>query len=227
MTDYGCCAAQMLVPFGVNLIGIPNTSRSISPFHQCETLEDLPRFLETADYVVNPLPNTPQTQNIWNATLFARMKPTAIFINVGRGSAIVDADLITSLEWKQLAVKLDRYLNAMMELYRSPTYLLTPLMFASIHGHSSIVRFLLENYSHYCIVDALNYSSDFDYDSFKYEGYFYRQTALWLAVQNKHFNVVQILISLGKANVNHMADESEGKSWTPLGLACRDGQISH
>ncbi|CAF4152299.1 unnamed protein product [Adineta steineri] len=104
-------------------------------------------------------------------------------------------------------IKLDRYLNAMMELYRFPTYLLTPLMFASIHGHSSIVRFLLENYSHYCIVDALNFSS------------------LWLAVQYKHFNVVQILISLGKANINHMADESEGKSWTPLGLACRDGQL--
>ncbi|CAF1144645.1 unnamed protein product [Adineta steineri] len=104
-------------------------------------------------------------------------------------------------------VKLDRYFNAMVELYRFPTYLLTPLMFASIHGHSSIVRFLLENYSHYCIVDALNFSS------------------LWLAVQYKHFNVVQILISLGKANINHMADESEGKSWTPLGLACRDGQL--
>ncbi|CAF4071874.1 unnamed protein product [Adineta steineri] len=122
-------------------------------------------------------------------------------------------------------VKLDRYLNAMMELYRSPTYLLTPLMFASIHGHSTIVRFLLENYSHYCIVDALNCSCDFNYESDRYEGYFYRQTALWLAVQYKHFSVVQILISLGKANVNHMADESEGKSWTPLGLACRDGQL--
>ncbi|CAF4105392.1 unnamed protein product, partial [Adineta steineri] len=122
-------------------------------------------------------------------------------------------------------VKLDRYLNAMMKLYRSPTYLLTPLMFASIHGHSTIVRFLLENYSHYCIVDALNCSCDFNYESDRYEGYFYRQTALWLAVQYKHFSVVQILISLGKANVNHMADESEGKSWTPLGLACRDGQL--
>ncbi|CAF4238253.1 unnamed protein product [Adineta steineri] len=101
--EIGCCVAQMLVPFGVNLIGITNTSRSISPFHQCGTLEDLPRFLETVDYVVNLLPNTPQTQNIWNATLFAQMKPTAIFINAGRGSAVVDADLITSLEQKQLA----------------------------------------------------------------------------------------------------------------------------
>ncbi|CAF1398703.1 unnamed protein product [Adineta steineri] len=94
MTDYGCCAAQMLVPFGVNLIGITNTSRSISPFHQCGTLEDLPRFLETADYVVNLLPNTPQTQNIWNATLFAQMKPIAIFINAGRetiGRCSIDA----------------------------------------------------------------------------------------------------------------------------------------
>ncbi|CAF1144626.1 unnamed protein product [Adineta steineri] len=88
---------------GVNLIGITNTSRSISPFHQCGTLEDLSRFLETVHYVVNLLPNTPQTQNIWNATLFARMKPTAIFIDAGRGSAVVDADLVTSLEEKQLA----------------------------------------------------------------------------------------------------------------------------
>ncbi len=35
-------------------------------------------------------------------------------------------------------------------------------MFASRYGQDSIVGFLLENYSDHCIVDAQNYSSQFD-----------------------------------------------------------------
>ncbi|CAF1490059.1 unnamed protein product [Adineta ricciae] len=101
--DIGCVVAQMLSPFGVDLIGIVNTTRPLTSFRLCGTLDDLPRLVETADYAVNLLPNTPKTQNIWNASLFARMKPTALFINVGRGSAVVDADLIMALEQKWLA----------------------------------------------------------------------------------------------------------------------------
>ncbi|UJR16737.1 hypothetical protein I4U23_003637 [Adineta vaga] len=101
--EIGCCVAQMLLPFGIDLIGIVNTTRSINPFRLCGTLDDLPGFLENADYVINLLPDTSQTQNIWNATLFDRMKPTAIFINAGRGNAVVDADLIATLEQKRLA----------------------------------------------------------------------------------------------------------------------------
>ncbi|CAF1164114.1 unnamed protein product, partial [Adineta steineri] len=145
-TDYGCCAAQMLVPFGVNLVGITNTSRSISPFHQCGTLEYLPRFLETADYVVNLLPNTPQTQNIWNATLFARMKPTAVFIDAGQGSAVVDIDLITSLEQKQLA-------GAVIDVYRKeplpseyPFWRTQELLLTSHSAAPSLAYMLLLNF---------------------------------------------------------------------------------
>ncbi|CAF3068617.1 unnamed protein product [Rotaria sp. Silwood2] len=102
----------------------------------------------------------------------------------------------------------------------------TPLMIASIHGHDSIVRFLLENYFHHCIVDVPNYSSQYDYDYECDVEKFNKQTALWLAVQSKHLNVVQTLVSLGKANINHKADIGFSVSnWTPLRLACDNGQL--
>jgi ankyrin repeat protein len=138
--------------------------------------------------------------------------------------------------------KLSRYLNAFSSYAQvtelsprlfscinrnmHPLYF-TPLMVASIYGRESIVRFLLENYSHYCIVDAQNYF--FSY-VFAYEWYyekFTKQTALWLAVEYEHLDVVQTLISLGKPNVNHKADYyySSNSNWTPLGIACRNGQL--
>ncbi|CAF1155614.1 unnamed protein product [Rotaria sp. Silwood1] len=122
--------------------------------------------------------------------------------------------------------KLDHYLNAMVQDDQSPFTYFTPLMIASIHGHDSIVRFLLENYSHHCIVDAQNYSSQYDFD-YKFDvEHFNKQTALWLAVKCKHLNAVRTLVSLGKANVNQKADYDYSVSnWTPLRLACDNGQL--
>ncbi|CAF3266913.1 unnamed protein product, partial [Rotaria sp. Silwood2] len=122
--------------------------------------------------------------------------------------------------------KLDHYLNAMVEDHSYLFTYFTPLMIASIHGHDSIVRFLLENYFHHCIVDVPNYSSQYDYDYECDVEKFNKQTALWLAVQSKHLNVVQTLVSLGKANINHKADIGFSVSnWTPLRLACDNGQL--
>ncbi|MFI2741142.1 2-hydroxyacid dehydrogenase [Zhouia sp. PK063] len=43
---------------------------------------------------------TKETKGIFNAEAFAKMKPTAIFVNVGRGGIHDEADLITALEQK-------------------------------------------------------------------------------------------------------------------------------
>ena len=56
-----------------------------------------------ADYLVNLLPDTPATANLFDARLLAQLKPCALFINAGRGAAVVDADLIAALEAGQLA----------------------------------------------------------------------------------------------------------------------------
>ena len=49
------------------------------------------------------LPNTADTHDIYDAPLFAQFKPEGVFINVGRGVAVVDADLVEALRQGHLA----------------------------------------------------------------------------------------------------------------------------
>jgi len=96
--DIGQTVAQFLQPFGVELYGIASSAREQAPFVEVGSLDDLPRLVGEVDYVVNLLPNTPNTHDIYNAALFKQFKPTGLFINVGRGVAVVDADLVEALK---------------------------------------------------------------------------------------------------------------------------------
>ncbi len=59
--------------------------------------------IATADYVVSVLPSTGETRSMFNRELFARFKPSALFINVGRGDLVDEPDLIAALDDKLLA----------------------------------------------------------------------------------------------------------------------------
>ncbi|MGE7993942.1 D-2-hydroxyacid dehydrogenase [Pseudomonas sp. NPDC089554] len=101
--DIGQQVAAFLAPFGVTLRGIASTARQQVPFVEVAALEDLPRLVAQADYVLNLLPDTPATHDLYDAALFARFKPSAQFINAGRGVAVVDADLVEALKQGHLA----------------------------------------------------------------------------------------------------------------------------
>ena len=64
---------------------------------------DLGDLLAGSDIVVNLLPLTAQTQGILGRENFARMKPGAAVINVGRGGHLVEADLIEALASGQIS----------------------------------------------------------------------------------------------------------------------------
>ncbi|MVW75805.1 D-2-hydroxyacid dehydrogenase [Pseudomonas xionganensis] len=101
--EIGLAVAQFLAPFGVELRGIASQPRHLAPFLEVAALADLPRLAAEADYLINLLPDTPATQNIYNAALFTQLKPTALLINAGRGSAVVDQELCQALEQGLLA----------------------------------------------------------------------------------------------------------------------------
>ena len=101
--DIGLSVAQFLAPFGVELLGVASTARSLPPFKEVAGLEQLPRLAAEADYLINLLPDTPATRDLYDAALFGALKPSALFINAGRGVAVVDADLVQALERRQLA----------------------------------------------------------------------------------------------------------------------------
>ncbi len=101
--DIGQSVAQFLVPFGVKLYGIASQPREQAPFVEVAGLEDLGRLVGEVDYVVNLLPNTPSTHDLYDAALFKQFKPSGLFINVGRGVSVVDADLVQALKDGDLA----------------------------------------------------------------------------------------------------------------------------
>ncbi|WP_341964499.1 D-2-hydroxyacid dehydrogenase [Pseudomonas sp. RC10] len=101
--DIGVSVAQFLLPFGVQVSGVASTARVQAPFVEVGSMDDLPRLVGEADFVINLLPNTAQTHDIYDAKLFAQFKPSSLFINVGRGVAVVDADLVNALKEGHLA----------------------------------------------------------------------------------------------------------------------------
>ena len=71
---------------------------------RCATLHEL---VERADVVSVHLPQTVETRRLFNADVFARMKPRAIFVNTSRGGIVDEAALAAAMREKGLRVGLD------------------------------------------------------------------------------------------------------------------------
>jgi phosphoglycerate dehydrogenase-like enzyme len=92
--DIGVNFAERMKALGCSVKAVRRTTgEKPDCVDEVGTLEDLPRLLPEADFVALCLPNTPQTQKIINRETLAMMKPSAILVNVGRGSA-VDSDAL-------------------------------------------------------------------------------------------------------------------------------------
>ncbi|GAA4454980.1 D-2-hydroxyacid dehydrogenase [Nibrella saemangeumensis] len=70
---------------------------------QAPTVEDLDELLPEADIIMAALPDTEETKNTLSAQRLALMKPSAVVVNVGRGSAIDEPALTDALQHNRLA----------------------------------------------------------------------------------------------------------------------------
>ncbi|MBM4185793.1 MAG: hypothetical protein FJ206_00640 [Gemmatimonadetes bacterium] len=92
---------------------------------------ELGKLAASADVIVNALPLTPSTRNVFDAAVFAAMKPTAYFINIGRGGTVDTEALTQALESKRLAgagldVTSPEPLPATHRLWTLPNVIITP-----------------------------------------------------------------------------------------------------
>jgi phosphoglycerate dehydrogenase-like enzyme len=90
--------------FGMKILATRSSSREGPAFVSYVGLPDeLPKLAAQADIVVNCAPLTPATRGMFDARVFAVMKPTAYFVNIGRGASVVTADLVSALEQRRIA----------------------------------------------------------------------------------------------------------------------------
>jgi phosphoglycerate dehydrogenase-like enzyme len=121
------CAA-----FGMRVIGVDarQHDRPAGVAELCPP-DQLDELLPRADFVILTIPHTPETEGLMNAARFSLMKPTAFFINIGRGRTTRLDDLVAALQSGKIAgAGLDVFeqepLPANHPLWDAPNVLLTP-----------------------------------------------------------------------------------------------------
>lgn len=112
--------AELLRPFGC----------AVEDFGRGWAAERLDRALSAADVVVSAVPETDDTLGVFDAARLSLLKPTALFVNLGRGSVVAEAALAERLRDGRLAgavldVTAQEPLPPSHELWRCPNLILT------------------------------------------------------------------------------------------------------
>lgn len=89
--------------FDMKTIGINRSGNKIKHMDEQYTQDELSQIVGKTDIVVNILPATKATENVYNEELFSKMKDGTYFINVGRGESVVTDDLLAALAQGKIA----------------------------------------------------------------------------------------------------------------------------
>ncbi|MEE4255340.1 MAG: glyoxylate/hydroxypyruvate reductase A [Desulfuromusa sp.] len=107
----GRYVANKLIDFGFSVHGWSRTRKDQERFPVYAGNDELEPFLSQTDILVCLLPLTPETKNILNLKTFNQLPAGAYLINVGRGSHLVENDLLSALDSGQLS-------GALLDVFR-------------------------------------------------------------------------------------------------------------
>jgi D-2-hydroxyacid dehydrogenase (NADP+) len=99
----GIAIGKLLQAFGMHVIGVTRTPRQLDGFDEMMPTSKLSEAAARADYLIGILPGSPENLGLFNAEIFAAMKPKAFFVNLGRGETVDDAALIAALSGNKIA----------------------------------------------------------------------------------------------------------------------------
>ena len=126
--------ARILTAVGLSVCGVGRTARSADPdFTSIYAVSALSESVRDADYVVLVTPLTAATRGLFGKEIFAAMRPSARFINVGRGALVDEAAMVEALTTKQIdAAALDVFatepLPTTSPLWGMPNVIVSPHM---------------------------------------------------------------------------------------------------
>ena len=99
----GSLYSKMVKALGATVIGVKRRMSEVPDYVDRLVLMDkLDEVLPEADVVFSVLPNTKETYHLYTEERFALMKPSAIFVNCGRGNAVAGEVLVKVLQTGQI-----------------------------------------------------------------------------------------------------------------------------
>ena len=144
--NIGRRVADIAKMFGCKVIYYSTSGRNSQPGYERVELDAL---LEESDIISVHAPLDANTQGLMNKEAFAKMKKTAIFLNLGRGPIVVEADLADALESGQiaaagldvLAVEPMSRENPLLRIKDSNRLIITPhIAWASVEARTRLMK---------------------------------------------------------------------------------------
>lgn len=152
---------ELLAPLQMNLVAVRRQPSGVEPI-PIITEDQLDRYLPVADHVINLLPANAGTRHYVDAGFIARLKPGAVFYNIGRGSTVDQEALLKALDSGRLgAAFLDvtdpEPLPPADPLWSAPNCFITPHTAGGHIGEKDrLVRHFLSNLRRYTEGQPLN-----------------------------------------------------------------------
>lgn len=98
----GQAVAQRAKGFGTHVIGCNRTLREVAHVDKQYPLERIDEFLSECDFVVIAAALAPETERLIDAKRFAKMKRSAVLVNVARGHIVEEDALYAALKDKRI-----------------------------------------------------------------------------------------------------------------------------
>lgn len=153
--NIGRRVADIAKAFGANVIYYSTSGKNNQEGY---TRVDFDTLLSTSDIVSVHAPLTAETENLMNKDAFAKMKPSAIFLNLGRGAIVAEQDIADALNNGQIAAAgLDVLCaepmsseNPLLHIKDSKKLLITPhIAWASTEARTKLMDLVLKNIKDY------------------------------------------------------------------------------
>lgn len=149
----GTAVAKRLMINGFDVTGWSRTDKSQTLCPHFSGRQQLPQALVDCDYLINLLPSTPDTKKLVNQALLSQLKPSACFINAGRGATVDEQALYQALLNKQLSFAvLDVFTQEPLpdhnSLWQLKNVVLTPHI-AAVTNPNTVIKQIVENYQRF------------------------------------------------------------------------------
>lgn len=147
--------AKIAKAFGMKTVGVRKSKTTCPWIDVMFSPEDLHSALAQSDFVINTLPLTQDTFHLIGEEEFNRMKPSAFYVNIGRGATTDTKALLTALQTGNIAgAGLDVFeeepLPGDHPLWTLENVILTPHTSGSTeHYNDRVIEIFLENLRDY------------------------------------------------------------------------------
>lgn len=149
----GTAVAKRLMINGFDVTGWSRTEKNQTLCQHFSGVQQLPQALADCDYLTNLLPSTPETEKLVNQVLLSQLKPSACFINAGRGATVDEQALYRALLNKQLSFAvLDVFTQEPLPepnpLWQLKNVVVTPHI-AAVTNPNTVIEQIVENYQRF------------------------------------------------------------------------------